>query len=131
MAESPRDAFDRLILKVRAVLTEVQVIRRDERHARALLDIEGKYKNYRIIISEIRFPDGSVRYAYYVLDKNDHIVRGFDNSPDVRALKMRYGKDYKRHLHERIPHAHMSDGRIELTEHLNFDDFMEWLQGEL
>ncbi len=128
MVEPSRDTFDLLILKARRILNDVRVTKRDERRNRSLLELEGKYKNFRIIISEIRFPNGSVRYAYYVLDKQNRVVRGFDNSPDIRALKLRYESEYKYHLHERIPHAHTTDDEVELTEHYDFDSFLSWLQ---
>jgi len=107
------------------------LVQRDERPARSLIDFEGRWGIYRIIISEIHVADGSVRYAYYVLDAENRLFQGFDNSPDIRASKQRYGPDYRQHLHERVPHQHSSEDTLTLTEPMNFDAFMAWLTSHL
>src|SRR5215813_4200594 len=66
MAEPVGAALDAVITKAQAVLQDVTVVRRDERPARSLIDVEGRWGIYRIIISEIHVADGSVRYAYYL-----------------------------------------------------------------
>ena len=67
MAEPVGAALDAVIAKAQAVLQDVRLVRRDERPERSLIDFEGRWGIYRIIISEIHVADGSVRYAYYVL----------------------------------------------------------------
>ena len=52
----------------------------------------------------------------YVLNAENRLVPGFDNSPDIRASKQRYGTDYRQHLHERVPHQHSSEDTLTLTE---------------
>ena len=127
MAEPIGTALDAVITKAQAALQDVRLVRRDERPARSLIDFEGRWGLYRIIVSEIHVADGSVRYAYYVLDAENRLVQGFDNSPDIRASKQRYGTDYRQHLHERVPHQHSSEDTLTLTEPMNFDAFMAWL----
>ena len=85
----------------------------------------------RIIISESHVADGSVRYAYYVLDAENRLFQGFDNSPDIRASKQQYGPDYRQHLHERVPHQHSSEDAVTLTEPMTFDAFIAWLTSHL
>ena len=131
MAEPVGAALDAVITKAQAVLQDVRVVRRDERPARSLIDFEGRWGIYRIIISEIYVADGSVRYAYYVLDAENRLFQGFDNSPDIRASKQRYGPAYRQHLHERVPHQHSSEDTLTLTEPMNFDAFMAWLTSHL
>ena len=105
MAEPIGAALDAVITKAQAVLQDVRLVRRDERPARSLIDFEGLWGIYRIIISEIHVADGSVRYAYYVLDAEN--------------------------LHERVPHQHSSEDALTLTEPMNFDAFMAWLTSHL
>ncbi len=59
------------------------------------------------------------------------LVQGFDNSPDIRAIKLRYGKDYRQHLQERVPHQHSADDALTLTEPMNIDAFIAWLKANL
>ena len=68
MAEPVGAALDAVITKAQAVLQDVRLVRREERPSRSLIDFEGRWSVYRIIVSEIHVADGSVRYAYYVLD---------------------------------------------------------------
>lgn len=131
MVEPVGAALDALIAKARTALQEVRLVRRDERPTRALIDLEGRFRSYRIIISEIHLADGHVRYAYYVLDAENRLVQGFDNSPDIRAIKLRYGKDYRQHLQERVPHQHSAGDALTLTEPMNFDAFVVWLGSNL
>jgi hypothetical protein len=131
MARPPGAALDTLIAKAQATLQNVRLVRRDERPARALIDLEGWWGPYRVIVSEIHLADGGVRYAYYVLDAEDHLVQGFDNSPDIRAIKLRYGKDYRQHLQERVPHQHSAEDALSLTEPMSLDAFIAWLKAKL
>ena len=55
--------INELIATARETFRDVQVTRRDERSARALIDMEGWWGAYRIIISEIILLDGSIRRA--------------------------------------------------------------------
>ena len=123
--------IDRLIAVAQANLSNMRIVRRDERPARALIDLEGQWGIYRIIISEIILPGGDIRYAYYVLDADNCLVHGFDNTPDVRAIKQRYGRDYRQHLGERIPHKHDASDVLSLTEPMTLESFITWLQENL
>ena len=67
MAEPVGTALDAVITKAQAVLQDVRLVRRDERPARSLIDFEGRWGLYRIIVSETHVADGSVRYAYLCL----------------------------------------------------------------
>jgi hypothetical protein len=80
---------------------------------------------------KIHLADGNRRYAYYVLDVGNRLVQGFDNSPDIRAVKLRYGKDYHQHMHERVPHQHSAEDALILTESISFDAFIVWLKENL
>ena len=57
---------------------------------------------------------------------------GFDNAPDPRAIRMKYGKIGVEHKGENVPHLHLENKtRIELTEEMTFSDFIEWLNQNL
>jgi len=131
MDRPPGEYIDALIAEARSHFQDVRVRCRDERPARALIDLEGWWGPYRIIISEIILPEGDIRYAYYVLDVQDRLVQGFDNTPDVRAIKQCYGRDYGDHLGELTPHQHDAHGTLTLTEMMNLDRFIAWLQANL
>jgi hypothetical protein len=62
-----------------------------------------------------------------VLDEENHLVHGFDNSPDVVVTKLRYEADWKEHLNEEISHAHDATHHLRLISEMTFDAFMDWL----
>ena len=55
---------------------------------RSILHLEGKYGEYRILITEL-FSDELRKYRYYIL-RGDWVKAGFDNSPDPRAIRLKY-----------------------------------------
>lgn len=128
MAWPSRKHIEDLIRTARAVLTGVRIVRHDVGLRRALIDLEGQWDKYRVIVSEIHRADGTVRYAYYVLDSENRLLHGFDNSPDTLAIKLRYGVDWKSHLHEEIPHRHDANRNLVLTTPMTFEAFIEWLR---
>lgn len=67
-----------------------------------------------------------IRKHFDEIIKEDSVVMGFDNAPDIKALKLKYGKDFIYHLNERIPHFHGKEKkRTELTEEIGFNEFLE------
>ena len=132
MAWPPGKHIETLIAQAQQVLADMRIVRHDVSLSRALIDLEGKRDNYRIIVSEIHRANGTVRYAYYVLDSQNRLLRGFDNSPDTQVVKLRYGIDWKPHLHEEIPHQHDANQNLILTtETMTFNIFVEWLTHNL
>ncbi|GAK53325.1 hypothetical protein U14_04590 [Candidatus Moduliflexus flocculans] len=124
--------FDAILNHARRVLSNARVLRCDSSQNRAILDFEGTWGEYRIIVSEIHRVQRPVRYAYYVLNQQNQVVHAFDNSPDNLAIKLRYHQNWKAHLHEEIPHQHDADGNISLTASvMTFEQFVEWLQKHL
>ena len=54
---------------------------------------------------------------------------GFDNSPDPRAIRLKYGRIGKEHTGKPVLHLHLHDKTdLQLTETLVFADFVAWLQ---
>jgi hypothetical protein len=118
--------------QARQILTDVHIIRQDVDEGRALVNFEGKWREYRVTVQEIHRADGSMRYSYYILNKNNRLVCGFDNSPDRSAIQLRYGLDWIAHQHEEIPHQHDANHKVTLTATpMTFETFVEWLRGNL
>ena len=93
--------------------------------------MEGTYGTYRIVISEILSPEGR-KYAFYVLDKSDVVVMGFDNSPDYKAVRMKYGDQYRQHIGERVPHRHSHRREsIRVTPEMTLEVFILWVEENL
>lgn len=127
MAWPTTNHIEQLITQANRYLAHVQVVIHDVDNQRAVFRLEAKWQSYRIVVQEIHRPDGSMRYAYCVLDDNNKQVHRFDNSGDRYAIKLRYKTDWKPHQHEEIPHQHDEQGRISLTEPITFEQFVSWL----
>ena len=118
-----------MIALVQETLRRVTVYQ-DVTPERAILRVDGYFGPYRVCIVEILSRERR-EYRYYVLEGN-RVVAGFDNAPDVRALKERYGDLYRQHMGEAIPHVHWENKtRLELTEDITLSDFLEWLRTNL
>jgi hypothetical protein len=123
--------FDHILTLCQATCESVTLITCDERSERALLNLTARYGDFDLYVSEIVFPNGSRKYAYYVLHHQKVIV-GFDNAPDPEVLKLKYGVEYARHRLELLPHAHSADKMSTmLTEVMDFEQFLVWVQANL
>jgi len=102
----------------------------DTTPARAILRIQAQYGHYRVFITELI--DASARkYRYFVLH-GDNVEVGFDNSPDPRALRLKYGRIGEAHAGEPIPHLHRANKtQLQLTAEISFTDFIDWLHQHL
>ena len=102
----------------------------DTTPARAILRIQAQYGPYRVFITEL-IDAHTRKYRYYVLHGNNVEV-GFDNSPDPRALRLKYGRIRETHVGEPIPRLHLvNKTHLELTEEISFTAFIDWLQQHL
>ena len=64
--------------------------------------------------------------------RGDWVEAGFDNAPDPRALRIKYGKLREEHAAEHVPHLHREDKTLlYLTEEMTFQGFVDWLRGNL
>jgi hypothetical protein len=102
----------------------------DETPVRSILRIEAEYGKYQILVAEL-FSDGLRKYRYYVM-RGDWVEAGFDNSPDPRAIRLKYGEIGSAHTGEHVPHLHLDDKtRLSLTEEMTFSEFVDWLMENL
>lgn len=123
--------FDRVLTLCRVTCVHVTLLARDERPQRALLKFAARYGDFDLHISEIVFPDGSRKYAYYVLN-NQKIIIGFDNAPDPEVLKLKYGTKYAQRRLEPLPHMHTANkASVMLTDATEFEHFLTWIQENL
>jgi len=123
MENAIRRHFNEIIEDAKAVLEDVE-IEQDYSVKRILLKISGNIRNLKVRITEVLDEDKR-KYAYYLINK-DLVVLGFDNAPDIKALKIKYGKNYVHHLEERIPHFHGKEKKnTELTKEISFKEFLE------
>ncbi len=131
MAWPPEQHIAALIQKANRVLQGVRFLRDTVHQSHAVLSLEGSWGDYRIVVSEIHRNNGTVRYTYYVLDQNNALHTGFDNSPDRVALRLKHDSAFFAHFHEELPHQHTPEGDIHLTGLMDFDGFLAWLEGNL
>lgn len=118
-----RRHFDQIVTAAKSLLNNIK-IEEDISVKRALLKISGKYGSFEVKVTEI-IDEKKRKYAYYLINKGV-VEYGCDNAPDIKALKMRYGKDYSRHLHEPVPHSHDKGKKtIELTDEMDTKEFFE------
>jgi len=94
---------------------------------RAILRINATYKDHRVFISELISPDYR-KYTFYIL-KDNYVVAGFDNSQDIRAIKLKFKKPPDNDIDRLIPHLHLKNKTVlELTDEITLTDFINWIK---
>ncbi len=64
--------------------------------------------------------------------RGNWVEAGFDNTPDPRAIRLKYGEIGQEHAGELVPHLHSKDKtRLSLTEEMTFAEFVRWVKGNL
>lgn len=118
-----RRHFDEIVTAAKLLLDNIE-IEEDLSIKRALLKINGKLGGFEVKITEI-FDEEKRKYAYYLIN-NGIVEYGCDNAPDKKALRMKYGKDYAKHINEPIPHFHgRNKENTELTIEMDAKEFFE------
>jgi hypothetical protein len=83
-----------------------------------------------VFVTELISDEGR-QYRYYVL-RGDWVEAGFDNSPDPRAIRLKYGSIGQTHAGEPIPHLHRKNkAELFLTDEMSFIAFVHWLKANL
>jgi hypothetical protein len=118
-----RRYFDEIITAAKILLDNIE-IEEDLSFKRALLKIAGKRGTFEVKITEI-FDEEKRKYAYYMIN-NGIVEFGCDNAPDKKALRIKYGKDYTKHINEPIPHFHgRNKENTELSIEMDAKEFFE------
>jgi len=100
---------------------------KDSTPKRAILRLQANYGPFRVFVTEL-FSDGVRKYRYYIL-RGNWVEAGFDNSPDARAIRLKYGQIGQKHAGEHIPHLHKENKtKLSLTEEMNFIAFIDWIK---
>lgn len=119
------DHFTRLVESARVHFDAVEY-NIDSTPKRMILRLTASYKNYKILVTEL-YIDREFQYRYYFLEKQ-LVKAGFDNAPDPRAIRLKYGKIGQEHSGELVSHLHLDDKKeLVLTEVMSFDGFIVWL----
>lgn len=127
-AKTSRD-FANIIRLAQATFEQV-TFEVDSTPKRSILTIRAEQGPYRIFVTEL-FSDNLRKYRYYVL-RGEYVEAGFDNSPDPRAIRLKYGKIGKDHAGEQVPHLHLEDKtRLLLTDEMTFTSFVAWFRANL
>ncbi len=120
------DHFADIIALAEATFEQVDYVK-DATPKRAILRFQAQYGSFRVFVTEL-FSDGLRKYRYYVL-RGNWVEAGFDNSPDARAIRLKYGQIGQKHAGEYIPHLHQDDKtKLSLTEEMSFTAFVDWLK---
>ena len=131
MGREVESYFEDLIDFVEQHFSNTQILKRDTTNQRSLLELNAWYGKYRIVISEI-FLGSQRKYAYYVLE-GARVCIGFDNSPDITVIRLKYPSDYQSHRFDLIPHVHSADKKsVALAQNaITLQAFYEWIQHNL
>ncbi len=126
MGKETSGSFDDIIRLAQSTFEHVE-FEVNSTPERSILHIQAEYGQFRIFIMEL-FSDKVRKYRYYVL-QGRWVEAGFDNSPDPRAIRLKYGEIGKAHAGENVPHLHLEDkSHLSLTEDMTFTSFVEWLK---
>ena len=97
---------------------------------RAILRLRATYGVYQVLVTEL-IGEGARQYRYYLL-RGEWVEAGFDNAPDPRAIRLKYGRIGAEHAGEPIPHLHRADKtQLLLTDEMTFEAFAHWLKANL
>ena len=123
------DYFAGIVALAQATFEQVEYTV-DATPARAILRLQASYGLYRVFITEL-ISEGTRQYRYYVL-LGDWVEAGFDNSPDPRAIRLKYGRIGKKYAGENVPHLHRTDKtELSLTEEMTCIAFVDWLKANI
>jgi len=123
---TPADAFARIEALARATFEQVKSST-DYTPERAILRLRADYGACQVFVTELISQDAR-RYSYYLL-RGEWVEAGFDNSPDPRAIRLKYGHIGAEHIGEAVPHLHRADKtRLFLTDEMTFEAFVNWVK---
>lgn len=123
------DAFARITELARAAFDQVNFLT-DFTPERSILRLSAVYGVYQVRVVEL-ISQNTRQYRYYVL-RGEFVKVRFDNSPDPRAIRLRYGRISAEHANEPVPHLHRADKtQLFLTEDMTFEAFVDWLKANI
>lgn len=124
-----RGNFADIIALAQATFEQVEYVT-DFTPSRAILRLQAKYRAHTILVTEL-LGTGVRKYRYYIL-RGEWIEAGFDNAPDPRAIKLKYGQIGQEHTGENVPHLHLNNKmHLSLTEDMTFQSFIDWIKANI
>ena len=127
MAQPTRRYFTTLTALVRKALYKVSFHRLHFNPDRVIWEAHASLEGFDIRLKEI-FNQSGRMYSYYVIEE-DSVVVGFDNYPDRRALRQKYGRSFTTCLSELIPHKHGAHkATLELTSEMSVEEFLDYFR---
>ena len=127
MAQPTRRYFATLTALVQANPCEISFQQLHFNPDRVIWEVHGSLERFDVRLKEI-FDQSGRMYSYYVIEEGSVVV-GFDNYPDRRALRQKYGRGFAAHLSELIPHKHGAHkATLELTPDMNVEEFLDYLR---
>ena len=126
MDAETRENFANIVALAQDTFDEVEYLA-DFTPERAILRLQARYGVYDVFVTEL-VSEGQRKYRYYILRK-EWVEAGFDNAPDPRAIRQKYGQIGTEHAGENIPHLHLNDkALLSLTEEMTFRGFVDWIK---
>ncbi len=126
MDAETRENFAHIVALAQDIFDEVEYLA-DFTPERAILRLQARYGVYDVFVTEL-ISEGRRKYRYYIL-REEWVEAGFDNAPDPRAIRQKYGKIGTEHAGENIPHLHLKDkALLSLTEEMTFEGFVNWIK---
>ena len=130
MAQPTRRYFATLTTLVQNALDEISLDRLHFSPDRVIWEVHGVLRQFDVRLKEI-FSQSGRMYSYYII-RAGKVVVGFDNYPDRRALRQKYGRGFTAHLSELTPHKHGAcKTTLELTETMSVGAFLDYLHKEV
>jgi len=121
--------FDSVVAAAEGIFQQVEHTI-DSTPERSILRLRAVYGRHRVFVTELLSEDVR-KYRYYLLLDN-WVLAGFDNSPDPRAIRLKYGQVGMEHAGEMIPHLHeQNKTQLRLTEDMTFSNFLDWLESNI
>ena len=115
--------LDQVFDLARQHFSDLQMVARAVTDEWGLIQLRGNFRDLDIAITEVMRPTGR-KYSYYLL-KDGRVLLGLDNSPDRKALRLKFGETFSQHLYELVPHQHAEDKlNLKLTEEQTLEDFV-------
>ncbi len=130
MAQPTRRYFETLTSLVQEALYEIRFNRLHFNPDWVIWEAHGSLECFDVRLKEIFTRSGRM-YSYYVI-KGNEVVVGFDNYPDRRALRQKYGRGFRAYLSQMIPHRHGAHkSTLELTSEMSAELFLNYIRQKI
>lgn len=128
MDKGAREYLEAILKAIKTNFFNVEVQDFDFTAKRGYLKVTATYQDFSVSIREVINSKGR-EYSYYLLSQKNEVILGLDSSPNLHALKLKYGKNFSQHKNEWVPHQHTENKKItELTEEKTIFEFVQMIK---